>query len=390
MIYLDDLTVRMMIQTEMEAESSNLTTTSTHQVHKQETLKERAEELFSEPANVVIVVLALTGLVANILTVAATTHIPGRQTTHSRLIISLSIADFCITLSVLLHFLVKVTSPLHEDEYCTEEAARSFLDFALLASLINLLAMGIDHYIAVLKPLHYHLIMSKTRANIMILAIWFISVLGGLLNVIVGSFLDSEVTGDFCYHVLTDGFEAQVPILCLVLLEMLILIYLYCHIFHIIKSSSYQIRLNARSLLRRQSANCNLHSRKAIITTLLIVGTFMVCWIPYSVYHLAGTILIHTQDRETLSKHQDTLILIHYILWILVQFNSLFDPLIYAVRTPVVQQGYKCMIKKLLKPFRSAERNIILTRTFSQRELARTYSSEIDINLAEDMELAVY
>ena len=371
---------------ELENGLTNATNVTIEVLERHETMQERAEQIFREPANVVIVVLALIGLMANILTAMATAYIPGRQTTHSKLIISLSLADICITISIFLHVWVTITSRPHLREYCLEVANRGFLTFALLASLINLLVMGIDHYVAVIRPLHYHLIMSPTRANIILVAIWIISALGGFLEIIVGGFLHGKESGNFCFNVLynNNSFDAQLLVLCFVVLEMLTLIYLYCHIFQKIKSSTYIAQLNAQSLLQRQSANSSLHSKKAIITTILIVGTFMVTWIPYSVYNISGVIVYKTCDNlEYLNKFVDIFIKIHNILWILVQCNCIFDPLIYAVRTPVVQQGYKRMMNKL-NLCHSMNNKTPVTRRYSYRASARTYSSELDIQLAQE------
>ena len=356
----------------------NITNTSDIATDEQET---GWAAIFSEPTNVVIIIVSFIGLLANLLTVMATAHIPGNQTTHSKLIISLSIADMCITLSVFLHVLVKATFPLHMTESCTEVANEGFLNFALLATLINLLTMGIDHYVAIMKPLHYHLIMSHTRANIMVAAIWTISALGGFLDIIIGSFLDTDNTVNVCDKVYSDKFNAQIPTLSLVIGEMIILVYLYCHIFHKVKSSTYQFQNKAQCVRRRRSENNNMHSRKAVITTIIIVGTFMVCWIPNSIFHIGGLILLRVNPESVLSI-LNYIWFINNVLWILVLSNTLCDPLIYAVRLPVVQLGYKVMISKLFRTCKLVEtRDSEFKRKFSHRESGRTYSSEVDVHI---------
>ena len=359
-------------------------TNTTNITMDNETDLDSGENLFSDPANVVIVILSIIGLVANVLTIIATANIPGRQTTHSKLIISLSIADICITVSVFLHVLVKVSSPLQQPD-CIDVANRGFLCFALLASLINLLVMGIDHFVAVIRPLHYHLIMSPTRTNIMLVVIWIICALvGGFLEILVAAFQNENDSESFCSQVKWGSFDAQLVVLCLVVLQMFVLIYLYCHIFHKIKNSTYILQLNAQSLLR-DSGNTHFHSRKAIITTIIIVGTFMITWVPYSVYHITGIIVAKTMDNpENLFKFLEVFIKIHNILWIMVECNCVCDPLIYAVRTPAVQQGYKHLMNKLdLR--RTTENGTPLS--CSHRASARTYSSEMDVQLAQDADL---
>ena len=349
-----------------------------------DTMLDDSVDLFSDPLNVVMVVLSIIALLGNALTIIATAHIPGRQTTHSKLIISLCIADICITVSVFLHVLVKEISKL-ERQHCLEVANRGFLCFALLASLINLLVMGIDHFVAVIRPLHYHLIMSPTRANIILIAIWIISALtGGFLDIIVTALQRKNDREDFCYQAIMDSFDAQLVVLSLVVLQMFVLIYLHCNIFHKIKTSTYMFQLNAQSLLR-DSGSTHFHSRKAIITTVIIVGSFMITWVPYSIYHLTGTIVMKTcNNPESMYKYVNVFIKINNILWIMVQFNCIFNPLIYAVRTPAVRQGYKQLMNKL-HICHSTDNDTQLS--CSHKASARTYSSEMDIQLAQDIEL---
>lgn len=146
-------------------------------------------EILGDPLNIVLLTISLLALAANLLTIVATLHIPRGQTAHSKLILSLSVADICIIVSVFLHLTERIAEKHHEMS-CILVANKGFLDFALLATLVNLLAMGIDHYIAIKKPLHYHFIMSSTRTNVMIIIIWAISLLGGLLEIIIGAILD--------------------------------------------------------------------------------------------------------------------------------------------------------------------------------------------------------
>ena len=347
-------------------------TTDLYKLYGQETVEERAESVFSEPVNVVIVILSILGLLANLLAIVATLHIP-HQTTHSKLIISLSIADICTSLSVFFHVIGKVTEPLHRNEFCVEEANQGFLNYALLASLVNLLFMAIDHYIAIMKPLHNHLIMSSLHANIMVISIWIISILGGFLDIIIGSILATDKKGDFCLQVYTDGFDAQIFVLGLVLVEMIILTYLYFRIFLKIKSRRLH-RLQGVQGTRQSSTN-NMHNKKAIVTTILIVGTFMSCWIPNSIFQITMLIRLHGDPNGFLSLLEHY-VLIHNVLWILMLSNSLCDPFIYALRLPAVQQGYRYMISKLFKHCMSANKKS--EYRYTRRETMRSDISEGD------------
>ena len=77
---------------------------------------------------------------------------------------------------------VKICSILHGrvfvmiSYYCYNVAVYTyFFSSVLLVSLLNLLALAIDHYIAIVKPLHYSSIVTNSRIRVCIVLIWLMS-----------------------------------------------------------------------------------------------------------------------------------------------------------------------------------------------------------------------
>ena len=108
-----------------------------------------------------------------------------------------------------------------------------FYNFVLLACLLNLLAMGTDHYIAVTNPLHCHEIMSNFRTNVIILLIWVVSVAFGFTEVIAALFFENTFIpySDICMNAFMDDFDFTLVIYFYVLAELLVLIFLYLRVY---------------------------------------------------------------------------------------------------------------------------------------------------------------
>jgi hypothetical protein len=82
------------------------------------------------------------------------------------------------------------------------------------------------------------------------------------------------------------------------------------------------------------------YNAKTLVTTLLIIGTFVLCWIPLFTFQTILLIQVHI-NRDAVIKTLKSLILANKYLYMLLLVNSICDPIIYAVRLKEVQLGYK-------------------------------------------------
>ncbi|XP_061185650.1 melanocortin receptor 3-like [Saccostrea echinata] len=314
-------------------------------------IHERADDIFTKPENIITLILCFLALAVNAISIAATAHIPHGLTNHSKLIISLAVSDILVTLSVFMHILIKVVvAPIipptldNVSERLTSACMFQFVNSinitAHLISLFNLFAMALDHYISVLQPLHYYHIMNNFRGNLMITILWVTAFVGGFSNFLAGfGKTDKDDFVNFCEYTLYSEYQAEYIVIIMALICLVSILFIYIRIYREVK------QINAKCVMLLKDG---LHNKKALRTTLLIIGTFVVCWLPSMTFQIAMIIQVHV-NTETVKKLFTTLIRANKYLYALLLVNSLTDPIIYAVRLKDVQNGYFRLLSRCSK-----------------------------------------
>lgn len=313
-------------------------------------------------------VLCILGLIANALSITATVHIPHRRTMHFKLIISLGISDSVLLAAIFLYNMINVCYIADE---CAALFAKLMLDVAMLATLINLLLMAVDHYLVITKPLNYGRFMTNYNGTVLILGIWAVSIAFTLLELIVALATMSETPETFCEQVIYDDFELEFAIVVFIFVVLFGISLIYTRIYILVKSIITQDRI----LHQYEMHNC-----KAIVTTLLIIGTFVLFWTPHGIYLIYLEVMIHKDKKFVIDQFQQFLT-INATLFLILQLNCLADPLIYAFRLRYVQEGYSAVFYKLF-PHR---RHSINEANFRQRSFMHrrsTIHSRLDMALS--------
>ena len=321
-----------------------------------------------EPVVIAMMILCLLALLTNILSILATKHVPSNLfTAHFRLILSLAAGDILTVFSVVFHIMNKVLNPpvlfhLNTKEErlmsaCGFQFVVSLNVTAHLISLLNLFAMAQDHYVAIMKPLHYNQIMTSRRVNQMISILWAFALLGGFSNFLAGIAKPSQYEDfNLCERALYSDYQAEYLLIIMTVLCFLGIAAIYIILYSTIKKlQKFPISL----------AQNKMPNKKALVTTLLIIGTFGLCWLPDMLFELVMIIQIHVDD----SKVKEFIVIFvqaNKYLYILLLCNSLFDPIIYAIRLKEVQMGY---IRFLSKNFRCCR------KIFKKRRLSWSIST---------------
>lgn len=328
-------------------------------------IHERADEIFTKPENIITLILCFLALAINAMSIAATAHIPHGLTNHSKLIISLAASDILVTISVFMHILIKVlVAPIilptldNMSERLTSACMFQFVNSinitAHIISLLNLFAMALDHYISILQPLHYYHIMNRFRGNLMITVLWVTAFVGGFSNFFAGFAKTAEDSYmNFCEYTLYTEYQAEYIVIIMALICLISISVIYIRIYREVK------RINAKCATLLKDG---LHNKKALRTTLLIISTFVVCWLPSMTFQIAMIIQVHV-NTDSVKDLFETLIRANKYLYALLIVNSLCDPVIYAVRLKEVQHGYFRLLSRCSKFYQDKVRREIYNQS---------------------------
>jgi len=98
-----------------------------------------------------------------------------RFTANLRIVISLSLSNLLICVCVLLDNIRLVPVVDGNAETCAFLLRKALMDSAHVMSLLNLLALAVDHYIVVCSPM-YTFLQRSTRITIAIVTLWIVDV----------------------------------------------------------------------------------------------------------------------------------------------------------------------------------------------------------------------
>lgn len=146
-------------------------------------------------------------------------------------------------------------------------------------------------------------------------------------------------SGNFCEFVYCSVYNSEYAVLALtavVLVGMLVFYVLICR-------KIYRFKVPTE-----KHPAATWRNRRALYTSVIIVGMFVGCWLPYSTFVVHITVyLVLTESTGHDLEYMLLSLVIEPILYTLVLLNSFVDPFIYALRMVDVQLGYKRLAAKL-------------------------------------------
>lgn len=216
------------------------------------------------------------------------------------------------------------------------------------ASILNLLAISVDRYLAVTAPLRYAALLRPSRVGVSLALIWLVSVCLSFVPIHMGwNTRDGNVqnvgraTGEDDHDYATCKFEVNttyslVDALCTFYLPLLAMCWSYCRVFRIARAQARRI------VATRRAGGCGssptghsgvlavaVREHKATVTLAAVVGAFVVCWAPYFTYFTVMGLLRKDMRGTAYSV----------VLW-LGYANSALNPFLYAALNRDFRSAY--------------------------------------------------
>ena len=203
-------------------------------------------------------------------------------------------------------------------EFCAiPYAARRFIRTSLMSSLHHLTLISVERYISIKFTFKYHDIVTKRRLILGVILAW--SLLA--FPMIFLSFYTNDILRSIILMLTT--FPS-------------IFILIFCRM-----ATYYEARNQMREIKTQQTSSAAaatfLKERKAFKTTIFVTGVVLLCYLSNGLFRVVFVPVISSPE---------TFLVIESFILTLVFCNSVFNPVIYCVRSREYRRAFKKLLRR--------------------------------------------
>ncbi|XP_028300787.1 neuromedin-U receptor 1 [Gouania willdenowi] len=312
------------------------------------------------PICFIYVVIFLVGIVGNVLTCTVIACNKVMWTPTNYYLFSLAVSDLLV---LLLGMPLELYELWHNYPFLLGKAGCYFkiflFEMVCLASILNVTALSIERYIAVVHPLRAKYVVTRTHAKRVILTVWSVSVLCSVPNTslhgIITLHRDSSGPAGHTKVEIPDSaictlvrprwmynLIIQVTTLLFFILPMLTISVLYLLIGLQLKREKICQALENNSSFGQDSV-CNVCTkqqkvRRRQVTKMLfvLVVVFGICWAPFHTDRLMWSFISDWTDF-----HREIFEYVHIISGAFFYFSSAVNPVLYNLMSTRFREMFK-------------------------------------------------
>lgn len=273
------------------------------------------------------VLVSVFGLVINLCVIGTIGRVRRLWTITNAFVLSLAMADFFMA-SVLVP--LNIWCQYYPSQADTSTAKDTLFPLLGAASLLNLAGVTLERFLSISYPLRYDAFLNRSRATVIIATIWLVSIFQALL---ILAFKDENGGTPKLYEDLRFALVFGLPCLCILLVNIKIYYVARQHARQINASNPHGqsgTKISNRSFIKKL---------KTVKIIALLVGAFMLTWLPY----FSLSIYEHHIAEEKKTKG---LRLALQVAEALACGTALFNPLLYGLLRKDVREailkGLKC------------------------------------------------
>ncbi|XP_071573858.1 adrenocorticotropic hormone receptor-like [Temnothorax nylanderi] len=244
----------------------------------------------------------------------------------------------------------------------------------VIITVFHLMALAVNHYLGILKPLHYLSILTYRNTTILLVLLWVlpISFFALYFNLIENNGFQSEGCKN---NTFLSYKQFRMLFSSLFFGPFALMVCIYVHIFCIVKrhqATRLRFRRTGSSVRARASEALRSNSRqmarnvKAIHTTLYILGSFVIGWMPGVMMYM---LVCNDCVLQLNGVSARGVFLIYATINGLIILKTLVNPIIYAARMHEI----KIATRRMHDAFCGWSK---LTYFTTDRGISRMFSSE--------------
>ncbi|XP_049813918.1 trace amine-associated receptor 8a-like [Schistocerca nitens] len=302
---------------------------------------------YSVPALLVLCMVSLS-VNARVLVSVCWIRRPLSPTLH----ISLSLAGADLFASAALAtglMLNSLFKALHlQQDQCLQFTVEALRLTGIIAAVAHLLALAANHYLGILRPLHYPAIMTHRNTSACIALLWLLP--AAFFFVYFSSVPGQGYQSPTCNYNFLLFCKFRATFSSLFFGPLLLMAIIYAHIFVIVRRHQASRLRFSRASLRTTHHHQHQHSNqqmarsvKAIRTTLLILGSYVVGLMPGVLVFVLVCADCPFPFPET-PRDKFRMFFIYTTVNFLIILKTLLNPIIYAARMQEIKAATRRMM----------------------------------------------